>query len=185
MTTTDTNATYSYLSYASPLGVLYVVARGGGELVELGLGAGALKGMKKKYGPLIEDPRPSRRAVALRVLTRLEKLFDRYFRGDKVRFDFKVAPEGTEFQRRVWRALMKIPYGEVWSYKDVAEKIGCPGAARAVGGACSANPLPIIIPCHRVVASSGALGGFSMPGGALTKRKLLVLEGRENMVTLR
>jgi O-6-methylguanine DNA methyltransferase len=81
---------------------------------------------------------------------------------------------GTDFQRRVWRALQKIPRGQTRSYGWVARKIGRPKAARAVGTACGANPVPIIIPCHRVIASDGSLGGFG--GGLPLKRRLLALE---------
>jgi len=82
--------------------------------------------------------------------------------------------EGTPFQRQVWQALQKIPYGETRSYKWVAQKIKKPKALRAVGQACGANPLPLVIPCHRVVASSGKIGGFSAP--LRWKHRLLSLE---------
>ena len=81
----------------------------------------------------------------------------------------------TEFRRRVWAQLLEIPLGATLSYHEVAERLGQRGAARAVGGACGANPIPLIIPCHRVLASGGLLGGFS--GGLDWKRKLLSLEG--------
>ena len=79
------------------------------------------------------------------------------------------------FRRKVWKVLKTIPYGRVRSYGWVARKIGTPLGARAVGGACGGNPLPLIIPCHRVVAGDGSLGGFS--GGVMTKKRLLRLEG--------
>ena len=82
---------------------------------------------------------------------------------------------GTSFQKNVWKTLQKIPYGEVRSYQWVAKAIGNPKAVRAVGQACGANPLPLFIPCHRVVNASGKLGGFS--SGLGWKRKLLQLEG--------
>ncbi len=82
--------------------------------------------------------------------------------------------QGTEFQRRVWRALLDIPHGETRTYKQIAEQIGRPRAARAVGQAVGANPLPIVVPCHRVVAQNG-LGGFG--GGLAMKKRLLRLEG--------
>ena len=81
---------------------------------------------------------------------------------------------GTSFQQKVWRALTKIPRGQTRSYKWVAQKIGKPNATRAVGTACGANPVPVIIPCHRVIASDGSLGGFG--GGLPMKRRLLRLE---------
>jgi O-6-methylguanine DNA methyltransferase len=83
---------------------------------------------------------------------------------------------GTEFQRKVWRAMRAIPFGQTKSYQDIASAIGHPKATRAVGGACGANPIPVFIPCHRVLAAGGRLGGFS--GGLDWKRRLLSLEGR-------
>lgn len=80
---------------------------------------------------------------------------------------------GTPFQKRVWKAIQKIPYGKTLTYKELAKKVGSPNAYRAVGSACGKNPLPIIIPCHRVVASNG-IGGFT--GGLKLKKKLLKLE---------
>jgi methylated-DNA-[protein]-cysteine S-methyltransferase len=107
---------------------------------------------------------------------RLESDLRRYFAGEAVEFRLPLAKTlGTPFQRAVWDALRAIPRGEVRSYGDVARTIGEPGAARAVGGACGANPWPIIVPCHRVVASDGTLGGYSV--GLKWKRLLLRLEG--------
>lgn len=81
----------------------------------------------------------------------------------------------TEFQKRVWKALQGIPMGQTRQYADLAKALGCPGAARAVGQACGANPIPVLVPCHRVLAAGGALGGFS--AGVEWKRRLLALEG--------
>jgi methylated-DNA-[protein]-cysteine S-methyltransferase len=97
-----------------------------------------------------------------------------YFRGERRVFDLRLAPRGTEFQLAVWRALQRIPYGETRSYSDIAREIGRPAAVRAVGAANGANPIPIVIPCHRVVGSNGSLTGFG--GGIETKRWLLALE---------
>lgn len=98
-----------------------------------------------------------------------------YFRGDLYQFELPLALEGTDFQLNVWRGLQAIPYGEVWSYQQLAEYIGAPNSARAVGNANHANPLPIIIPCHRVIRANGKLGGYG--GGISLKRSLLELEG--------
>jgi methylated-DNA-[protein]-cysteine S-methyltransferase len=98
-----------------------------------------------------------------------------YFAGERRRFDLPLAPRGTEFQRRVWRALREIPYGQTISYGELARRIGNPSAPRAVGLANGANPLPIIVPCHRVIGADGSLTGFG--GGLPIKRKLLALEG--------
>lgn len=98
-----------------------------------------------------------------------------YFAGRKKRFDVPLSLHGTDFERSVWQALLEIPFGEVRSYGQIAAQIGKSGAARAVGGACSRNPVLIIVPCHRVVAASGALTGFA--AGMDMKRRLLAHEG--------
>jgi len=97
-----------------------------------------------------------------------------YFAGERTGFELPLAPRGTEFQRSVWRQLQKIPYGETISYGELARRVGNPKASRAVGSANGANPLPIVIPCHRVIAGNGTLGGFG--GGLPTKQTLLALE---------
>jgi len=99
-----------------------------------------------------------------------------YFRGERETFDLPLAPHGTEFQQLVWSALQRIPYGETRSYADIAREIGRPTAVRAVGAANGANPIPIVIPCHRVVGSNGSLTGFG--GGIETKRWFLAHEAR-------
>lgn len=100
---------------------------------------------------------------------------DEYFAGQRQQFDVPLAPSvGTAFQLQVWEALRTIPYGETWSYKQLALAIGNPNAIRAVGAANGRNPLSIIVPCHRVIASSGALQGYA--GGVAQKVKLLELE---------
>ena len=96
-----------------------------------------------------------------------------YLNGSRKVFTVPVSPEGTEFQKIVWDAMTDIPYGSTASYGEIAEYIGHPRSARAVGTACGCNPIPIIIPCHRVVASDG-LGGYS--GGLAIKKKLLEIE---------
>jgi len=97
-----------------------------------------------------------------------------YFAGTRTEFDLKLAPSGTPFQRAVLEALQQIPYGETRSYGEIAARVGRPTAVRAVGAANGRNPLPIIIPCHRVIGSNGSLTGFG--GGLPTKRFLLDLE---------
>lgn len=98
-----------------------------------------------------------------------------YFAGSRQRFELKLAPAGSEFQRAVWSALTRIPFGETWSYGQLAQHLGRPKAARAVGAANGTNPIPVIIPCHRVIGANGRLTGFG--GGLMTKRQLLTLEG--------
>lgn len=113
------------------------------------------------------------------VLRETKEQLDAYFAGKLRRFDLPLLLNGTPFQLMVWKQLQSIPYGQVISYSELARRIGRPGAARAVGGANRRNPIPIIVPCHRVVASDGTLGGYSgnCDGSAPVKRALLKLEG--------
>jgi len=111
--------------------------------------------------------RDARLAPAMRQL-------DEYFAGRRTEFDLALAPHGTPFQLEVWRSLRRIPYGATRTYAQIAREIGRPAATRAVGAANGANPIPIIIPCHRVIGSSGSLTGFG--GGIDVKRRLLELE---------
>lgn len=105
---------------------------------------------------------------------RVKRQLDEYFAGKRRRFELALAPDGTDFQRAVWFALAAIPYGETCTYRTIAERIGQPRAVRAVGAANGANPIPIVIPCHRVIGSDGSLTGFG--GGLDAKRYLLDLE---------
>ena len=107
-------------------------------------------------------------------LQNVKKQLEEYFSGKRKKFDISLAPSGTLFQKSVWQALQKIPYGQTVSYKNVAEKINNPKAIRAVGMANNRNPIAIIIPCHRVIGSNGNLVGYA--GGLKLKQKLLELE---------
>ena len=106
---------------------------------------------------------------------RLEKQLAQYFAGRRRQFDLPLVTPGTPFQRRVWRALIRIPYGETRTYGDLARRLGVP-SARAVGHANGVNPLSILVPCHRLIGANGALTGYG--GGVWRKRKLLELESR-------
>jgi methylated-DNA-[protein]-cysteine S-methyltransferase len=97
-----------------------------------------------------------------------------YFEKKLIRFDLPLHPKGTQFQREVWRELQRIPYGEVISYGELARRIGKPNASRAVGAANGSNPIPIVVPCHRVIGSNGKLTGYG--GGLPIKEALLKLE---------
>ena len=143
----------------SPVGTLTLTERDG-ALVSLTWGAG-------------------RSSDATDLLRRVAQDIDAYFSGHLNMFDLPLAPQGTEFQQRVYRALQDIPFGATRSYGDLAADLG--SAARAVGGACGSNPIPIVIPCHRVVAASGRLGGFSGGQGASTKTWLLRHEGAQEL----
>jgi methylated-DNA-[protein]-cysteine S-methyltransferase len=118
-----------------------------------------------------DDGEPGEDAVLAASARQLRE----YFAGTRRRFTLPLAPRGTEFQRSVWSALATIPFGETRSYRDIAEQIGNPKAMRAVGAANGRNPLPIVVPCHRVVGADGSLTGFG--GGLPAKLALLQLEG--------
>ena len=108
------------------------------------------------------------------LLQRTEAQLSEYFEGKRHEFDLPLKPSGTEFQQRVWAALMDIPYGETRTYKDIAIAAGCPKGYRAVGMANHNNPISIIVPCHRVIGSGGKLTGYG--GGLPVKEYLLGLE---------
>jgi methylated-DNA-[protein]-cysteine S-methyltransferase len=146
--------------YASPVGKL--------TLVSDGAAITHIEFEKQKYhGP--DAPRGSDK-----TLDRVRRELDAYFAGKLKAFETPVAPSGTDFQERAWKALTKIPYGVTWSYGQLAAKIGNPNAQRAVGIANGRNPIPIIVPCHRVIGANGSLTGFG--GGVENKRLLLELE---------
>lgn len=105
------------------------------------------------------------------LLERAQGQILEYFNGQRQVFDLPLSPVGTQFQQKVWKALLDIPYGQTQSYGELAARIGCPGGARAVGLANRNNPLPILIPCHRVIGADGKLTGYA--GGVELKRKLL------------
>ena len=153
-----------YHYYNSPFGRL-LLAGDGIHLSLLGFPAGAMA--CQHFGDWIENPKPFKEAVS-----QLES----YFVGELKEFKLKLDANGTDFQRNVWNALASIPYGQTWTYGQLAKHIGKPKASRAVGAANGANPLPIIIPCHRVVAAGGKLGGFG--GGLEMKNSLLTLESK-------
>ena len=117
---------------------------------------------------------PADSAPPTPLLAEAKYQLEDYFASRRDTFDLPLAPRGREFRHRVWQALRAIPYGETRTYGEVAASVG--SAPRAVGGACGANPIAIIIPCHRVVGSNGWQGGFSGGGGVTTKQALLELE---------
>ncbi|WP_320170797.1 methylated-DNA--[protein]-cysteine S-methyltransferase [Maridesulfovibrio sp.] len=144
-----------------------VVVSGNGEsLTSLHLNTGSGAGPIEIPDHWIRDDSMFKEAV---------RQINEYLAGERRNFDLEIAPEGTDFQKMVWAELCRIPWGETRTYREVAENIGKAKAFRAVGAANSKNPLPLIIPCHRVVGSNGSLTGFAM--GLDLKRKLLELEG--------
>ncbi len=148
-----------YCVLSSPIGPLRLVSNG------RALVAVEFAGKHGSDGVAGSDP----------VLEQAAAELQEYFEGRRREFDVAVDTDGTAFQQEVWRALRGIPYGVTCSYGDIADRIGRPKAVRAVGAANGRNPVPIIVPCHRVIGSNGTLTGFG--GGLDTKRQLLALEG--------
>jgi methylated-DNA-[protein]-cysteine S-methyltransferase len=110
-------------------------------------------------------------SAAAEVLARAREQLEEYFAGHRRDFELPFAPRGTDFQQKVWLALREIPFGDVTSYSVIAERIGSPKAVRAVGAANGRNPLPVVVPCHRVVGANGDLTGF---GGGIERKKWLL-----------
>ncbi|MEX0805181.1 MAG: methylated-DNA--[protein]-cysteine S-methyltransferase [Candidatus Binatia bacterium] len=158
--------TLSYKEIESPVGKLKLVAN-----------ASALVGVLWEW----EGPNPVRLDAQNDdghnlVLMEAERQLFEYFAGTRTQFELPLEPDGTEFQKKVWHSLTRIPFGKTKSYMEIARAVGSPRACRAVGGATGRNPLSIVTPCHRVVGANGALTGFG--GGLETKAKLLALEAR-------
>jgi methylated-DNA-[protein]-cysteine S-methyltransferase len=133
-----------------------------GRLVRFNLSA---KGAERVDGAALHDER---------AIDEVRRQVNEYCAGERTEFDLELAPSGTEFQRAVWDALLTIPYGETRSYGEIARAIGQPQAARGVGAANHANPIALIVPCHRVIGSDGSLTGYG--GGLPLKRALLAHE---------
>ena len=125
-----------------------------------------LAAVRRRFGPTVEGDSP--------LLDRTERQLGEYFVGERRAFDLPIDEPGSAFQERVWTELLAIPYGETIAYRELAERVGAPGAPRAVGRANGSNRLAIIVPCHRVIAAGGGLGGYG--GGLTAKRYLLDLE---------
>jgi methylated-DNA-[protein]-cysteine S-methyltransferase len=149
--------------YESPLGRMMLVANG--------------EGLEGVY---FVGQRHYRRAVGMArsdsdaTLKEAKRQLREYFSGKRKRFDLRLAPEGSEFQRAVWKAISGVGFGETISYAELARRAGYPGSARAAGAATGRNPIGIIVPCHRIVGSDGTLTGYA--GGLEKKKRLLALE---------
>jgi methylated-DNA-[protein]-cysteine S-methyltransferase len=140
-----------------------------GELLLVGDGA-ALTGLYMQEGPGRVDPPGARESAAAPFAAARVQLAE-YFAGERRRFELSLAPAGTAFQRCVWAALEEIPFGETAGYGELAGRLGMPRAARAVGAANGRNPISIVVPCHRLVGSGGALTGY---GGGLDRKRFLL-----------
>ena len=147
-----------FFSFSTPFGEMGM-GEEGGAIVRL-------------YLPNTPTPRLMPRETPLLLEGRRQVL--EYLAGERRKFDLPLAPQGTPFQKRVWAELLEISYGQTRTYRDVALAVGCPKGFRAVGMACNRNPIPMIIPCHRVVGAGGALTGYA--GGTEWKQTLLDLE---------
>lgn len=146
-----------YYSIPSPIGTLYAVIHD-----------------EKIAGLSICHPHGDIKAERTATVSELEAQLEEYFRGERRQIDIEFKESGTDWQRKCYREIRNIPYGEVRTYKQIAAAVGNTSASRAVGRACNANPLLIITPCHRVVGTSGALTGFA--AGLEAKRKLIEIE---------
>lgn len=144
----------------TPIGSLSAVADGEGRLIEL-----------RFDGDLLDAG-----AAGPPLAAKHAREIEEYFAGTRREFTIPLAPRGTGFQLAVWNALLEVPYGDTISYAELARRIGRPAAVRAVGAANGANPIPVVIPCHRVIGSNGTLTGYG--GGIERKQWLLAHEGR-------
>lgn len=167
---TTTQAYYCY--YPSPVGPL-LLAGDGHNLWRIAFACVGGQALPLAKAGIMNRAQHWRQAPE--QFTAVTTQLDAYFAGTRTTFDLALAPQGTDFQQAVWRALQAIPYGQTSSYQAIAQAIGRPRAARAVGQANNHNPLPIVIPCHRVIGADGGLVGFAP--GLPVKRFLLRLEG--------
>ena len=154
----------SYIPMDTPIGPLRLVADDGG-----------LREIHFESGRHPRAPDESWQAGETEVLREARAQLAAYFSGRLRAFDLPLAPRGSPFQLRVWRALLDVPYGTTCSYAEIARRLGSASATRAVGAANGRNPLPIVVPCHRVIGADGSLTGYG--GGLAIKRFLLRLEG--------
>lgn len=154
-------------SYQSPIGVLEIVGN------EEGIQAILFVEKKEQAVPSVIPTNEVAANLPVPVQQCIRQL-DEYFVGNRTGFEVLLAPKATEFQQKVWEQLMDIPWGQTVTYGKIAKKIGQPKAAQAVGAANGQNPIPIIVPCHRVIGSSGALTGYA--GGLWRKSWLLAHE---------
>ncbi|ROO08022.1 cysteine methyltransferase [Pseudomonas fluorescens] len=156
---------YTFITLPSPVGELKLVSNGSRLAAILWEND---KPNRVRLGPMIE-------AHDNPILIRTARQLEEYFSGTRDCFDLELDFTGTDFQKKVWAALLTIPFGETRTYSQIAEQIGNPSAVRAVGAANGRNPISIVAPCHRVIGASGKLTGFA--GGLEAKERLLTLEG--------
>jgi methylated-DNA-[protein]-cysteine S-methyltransferase len=155
----------NYIYLESPIGRLLLAGD-----------SSAVRHIRFPEGRKSSEPEPTWIHRPTQPLEEAARQLREYFAGERDEFDLPLAPDGTEFQKSVWRALQDIPYGATISYGELARRVGNPKASRAVGAANGQNPIPIVIPCHRVIGANGKLTGFG--GGLPTKEALLALEAK-------
>jgi O-6-methylguanine DNA methyltransferase len=158
-----------FAEYLSPSGAI-LIAGGEKGITALSLTAGRglfLGGIKDKYGYCPREDKTFFKDAFAQL--------DTYFSGSPMEFTLPLDLKGSVFELKVWRAIRDIPWGQTLSYKEIALRAGSPAASRAAGGACGKNPVPLIVPCHRVLGSSDSLGGYT--GGLEIKKMLLKIEG--------
>ncbi|HEY1231867.1 MAG TPA: methylated-DNA--[protein]-cysteine S-methyltransferase [Candidatus Binatia bacterium] len=160
-----------YKEIASPVGKLKLIASAHALVAVLWESEGPDR--VKLDAPMLAPEHP--------ILIETERQLAEYFTGARTQFDLRIEPHGSEFQKKVWDALRKIPFGQTRSYLELAKALGSPAASRAVGFANGKNPLSIIVPCHRIIGSDGSLTGFA--GGLETKAALLALEAKTAAAT--
>ncbi len=169
--------TYYSRRISTPVGDLGLLVDEAERLVRIAFLGG---GPRDPEGPTrpqsLDQPRAGYGWIEDQARTaRVARQLAEYFAGDRKSFDLELAPEGTDFQKQVWRHLLDIPAGETRTYSEIARRLGRPGAARAIGRANATNPIPIVVPCHRVIGADGTLTGYA--GGLPIKRGLLKIEG--------
>jgi methylated-DNA-[protein]-cysteine S-methyltransferase len=147
------------MTIETPFGPVQALVNDDGALTELKFGASNKNGNGNAGNP---------------VAGNVQRQLDEFFAGKRTTFDLPMAPAGTDFQKRVWAELTRIPYGETISYAELAKRVGSDGAARAVGRANATNPIAVVVPCHRVIGADGSLTGYAY--GVELKRSLLDFE---------
>lgn len=148
----------NFIKHKTPIGYLYI-SENNGEITDISVKEADAHGTK----------------ASTPVLKQAAKELDEYFSGARTHFDLPLDPSGTDFQKKIWIQMAKIPYGTAINYGELARRAGSPQGARAAGGACNKNPILIVLPCHRVIGKDGSLTGFG--SGLDLKEKLLKLEG--------
>ncbi len=173
----ENGGTIGFSSRNFAIGKIHVAGNGRG-ITDISIG-----GNKQSFLRQLRDRHGHKAVIEAADYRAVFKALDEYFKGKKTRFDLKVNLIGRPFALSIWKALMKIPYGRTVSYEELALMAGHMGAQRAAGSACGRNPVPIIVPCHRVIRKDNGLGGYT--GGLEIKKTLLEIEGVRKIPSFR